>query len=269
MASSPRTAEREEERRINLRTLLIASVAAASAAAVTSQLWIAGTWVAAALTPVIVTFVSEALHRPTARIARAWTSERPAVSEETALPDAGGAGPPPPSTADRLPARAPAEPGSGREPPLQPRVEQPPGGLGPGPPGAAGPVRVYRQPASRPRRRKIALGVVAATTAIAFVFAVVVLTVPELIAGGSIGKGDRGTTLFGGKPRHAKSNREETTPTEQQEKTTPQETTTTPAKPPAQRSAPEQPSTKPPAEEEPTPTETVPTAPQTQTSPQP
>ena len=44
------SAEREEERRLNTRTLTIASVASASAAAVTSQLWIAGTWIAAALT---------------------------------------------------------------------------------------------------------------------------------------------------------------------------------------------------------------------------
>src|SRR6185436_3450026 len=71
-----RSVEREEERRLNSRTLTIASVASASAAAVTSQLWIAGTWIAAALTPVLVALISEAMHRPTERIARAWTAER-------------------------------------------------------------------------------------------------------------------------------------------------------------------------------------------------
>ena len=42
MASSTRS-EREEERRLNMRTLVIASGASALAAAVTSQLWIHGT----------------------------------------------------------------------------------------------------------------------------------------------------------------------------------------------------------------------------------
>jgi hypothetical protein len=72
-----RSDEREEERRLNTRTLTIASVASASAAAVTSQLWIAGTWIAAALTPVLVALISEAMHRPTERIARAWTTPTP------------------------------------------------------------------------------------------------------------------------------------------------------------------------------------------------
>jgi len=57
MGSPPRT-KREEEQRLNLRTLVIASAASATAALVTSRLWIAGTWIAAAMTPVIVTLVS-------------------------------------------------------------------------------------------------------------------------------------------------------------------------------------------------------------------
>ena len=70
MASS-RKDEREEERRFNLRTLVIASSASATAAVVTSQLWIAGTWIAAAATPVLVALISELLHRPTEKIADA------------------------------------------------------------------------------------------------------------------------------------------------------------------------------------------------------
>jgi hypothetical protein len=70
--------EREEERRLNMRTLTIASAASAAAAAVTSQLWIAGTWIATALTPVLVALISEALHRPTERVVRARTTRRPA-----------------------------------------------------------------------------------------------------------------------------------------------------------------------------------------------
>src|SRR5829696_543782 len=77
MASPSRTSAREEERRFNLRTLAIASAASASAAVVTSQLWIHGTWIAAALTPVIVALVSELLQRPTERLAGRLSSERP------------------------------------------------------------------------------------------------------------------------------------------------------------------------------------------------
>ena len=83
MPPATRTAEREEERRLNLRTLTIASAASAVAAAVTSQLWIAGTWIAAALTPVLVALISEALHRPTERIVRTRIDRR------TTAPDHG------------------------------------------------------------------------------------------------------------------------------------------------------------------------------------
>src|SRR5688572_21903179 len=174
MSSHSRTAEREEERRLNMRTVATASAASAAAALVTSQLWIAGTWIAAALTPVIVTLVSELLHRPTERIARGLTADREALrpSAATVHPD----------------PRAPSRPARRAEP------ARPPGP--PGPAGPAGPVRVYRSGASersgRPpgRRRKVAFGVVFGTAALAFVIAVLVLTVPELIAGGSIGKND-------------------------------------------------------------------------------
>jgi hypothetical protein len=161
MASSPRDVEREEERRVNLRTLTVASSASAAAAAVTSQLWIAGTWIAAALTPVLVALISEALHRPTERVARAWTTDRGAL----------GARP-----------RAP-------EPEVLP---------GKGLPGEAGPVRVYRQSRPRPTRRHMAIGMAAATGAIAFVIGIVTLTTVDLVSGGSVGKGSGRTSLFSG-----------------------------------------------------------------------
>lgn len=178
MASHPRTSAREE-RRLNIRTLVIASIASASAAVIVSQVWIAGTWVAAALTPVIVALVSEALHRPAAVIADRFTGERDAV-----LPEGAGAGAPP--TARRRERPAPADPGStsgGAEPPL--RVYRAGGGAKP-----------VRPPASR---RKIAIGVVAVTALLAFAIAAFAITGTELVTGGSIGKGDRHTTLFGGK----------------------------------------------------------------------
>jgi hypothetical protein len=171
--------EREEERRLNTRTLAIASIASASAAAVTSQLWIAGTWVAAALTPVLVAVISEAVHRPTERIARAWTTER----------------------------------GESRMTRAQTPTREEPAELT----GTAGPVRVYRQtsqgaePArrgtaagtrlSRPvtlSRRRVAIGGVLATAGIAFLIALVAITAGDLVTGGSIGKGSHRTTFFSG-----------------------------------------------------------------------
>ena len=124
MPPATRSAEREEERRLNTRTLTIASVASASAAAVTSQLWIPGTWIAAALTPVLVTLVSEVLHRPTERIARAWTSDQPAARQAGREATRGRGGAP----------RRPAAPRDAE----------------PAPPDTAGPVRVYRQPTAAP-----------------------------------------------------------------------------------------------------------------------
>jgi hypothetical protein len=226
MPPATRSAEREEERRLNTRTLTIASVASASAAAVTSQLWIAGTWIAAALTPVLVALISEAVHRPTERIARAWTSERPALG-----------------------VRAP----SPNEPVAPPHGDPlGPSDLGQAPPG---PVRVYRQPSGRPPRRRLALGVVAATAAIAFVIAAITLTAGDLVSGGSIGKGGGRTTLFGGNGKKHQTE-QDTTPKGQTPETTP---TTTNETPPATETSPDQqPTDTAPVTPPSTPTETTP-----------
>jgi hypothetical protein len=260
MASPSRTAEREEERRHNLRTLAAASVGSALAAFLTSQLWIAGTWIAAAVTPVMVALVSELLNRPAERIARTFTTDR------AALPEAAGAGPPARREADHLPEGARAEPGAGAgraEPPAQGR-------------GSEAPVRVYRSGEAEPRagrpgrgpttrRRKIAYGAVFGTAALAFVIAVAALTVPELVAGGSVGKNDSRTTFFGGSKNgdERESQPQDTTkdeqaqPEEEQQQTTPEEEqpTTTEEQPPTEETAPEE--TAPPGE--PLPQEVPPT----------
>ena len=144
MPPATRSAEREEERRLNTRTLTIASVASASAAAVTSQLWIAGTWVAAALTPVLVTLLSEALHRPTERIARAWTSDRPAPGKRTPRPRAAVA---PPHGDPLQPLDAGSASGDGR-----PCARVPPA-RGDRAPAAARPARGGRDRGARLRNR--------------------------------------------------------------------------------------------------------------------
>ena len=214
MPPATRSAEREEERRLNTRTLTIASVASATAAAVTSQLWIAGTWIAAAITPVLVTLLSEALHRPTERIARAWTSEQPALGKR---PERSAEAVAPPHGDPLSPRGAPAAPPSSE-------------------PLVAGPMRVYRQPTARAPRRRIALGAVAATAAIAFVIAVVFVTTADLVSGGSIGKGGSRTTLLGGQ---GKKQQDEQDATPQQ--TAPEETGTNPDQaPPNTDTAPEE-----------------------------
>jgi hypothetical protein len=151
---------REEERRLNSRTLTIASVASASAAAVTSQLWIAGTWIAAALTPVLVALISEALHRPTERVARAWTAER--------------------------------EPRSEFRPRAQTATRREPAAVT----GSEGPVRIYRQTSrgvTRPERsgptlagRRIPWRAVLLTAAAAFAIAIAAITLIDVASSGSV-----------------------------------------------------------------------------------
>jgi len=216
--------EREEERRLNTRTLTIASVASASAAAVTSQLWIAGTWIAAALTPVLVALISEGMHRPTERIARAWTSEREMRATQAATP-------------------------TRREPTTVS--------------GSAGPVRVYRQSGPRTTmltKRRIAIGTVAATAAIAFVIGIVALTTVDLVSGGSVGKGSGRSTLFSGgsnkKEQPQQDQSEDANPDQQQR---PEE---------QQQTAPsDEPTTTEPAPDEQPPSDTAPVPPPSDTPP--
>lgn len=218
MASQTRNSASEDERRQKVRTLTVASIASASAAIVVSQFWIAGTWMAAALTPVLVTIISEVLHKPTTVIAGRFTTERDAV-----LPEAGGAGRPPLERDEVLPRRARSEPGS--------EDPQP----------AEAPVNVYRSGAGRPRmsapKRKVAIGAAVAMGALAFAISAIAITGTELITGGSIGKGSNRTTFVGGSKDDAqKEQQDSTTPTDQQDTeqqdteqqpTTPQETTPT------------------------------------------
>jgi len=208
MPPATRSVEREEARRLNTRTLTIASVASASAAAVTSQLWIAGTWIAAALTPVLVAVISEAMHRPTERIARAWTA-----SGDGRLPRAVTA------AGEGRFARGSSAAGEGRfarkssaageaQGPRAWRAER--GAVSPtrGEPaavtGAPGPVRVYRaggdsgSGSTLLTKRRVALGTVAATAAIACVIGLLTLTTVDLVSGGSVGKGSGRFTLAGG-----------------------------------------------------------------------
>jgi hypothetical protein len=240
MASPPRSA-REEERRLNLRTLVIASAASATAALVTSRLWIAGTWLAAAMTPVIVTLVSELLRRPTERITRGLTSDSPALPD----PDA-----PARRVAERMRADAPQPDPDAPHPPL---------------PGHEAPVRIYRTEPARPaagHKRKIAYRAVLVTAALAFAIGAIGLTVAELIAGNSFGKSDRRTT-FVPTTRHKKdtSDSSTTTPSTTEQTDTTEQPTTTETTPETDTTTTPTTETTPPGEPAPSGTDTTTTAP--------
>ena len=247
MGSPPRT-PREEEQRLNMRTLVIASAASATAALVTSRLWIAGTWIAAALTPVMVTLISELLRRPTERIARGITVDRAALPDPEA-PAAQAEAAAAERVADRLR-------GVGL-PPLDPDAPRPGRGAPPAP------TRVYRSESATgaPRRRKIAYRVVIGTAALAFAIGVATLTIAELVGGGSVGNNNRRVTLVPGSGRKDTTKRtpEKTTPDQTNTETQPTTSTEAPTTPNTETTTTPTTDTTPPGE--PTPTDTTPTTP--------
>ena len=193
---------------IDLTTLVISALASAAAAYLTSRIWARGTLLSAAMTPVIVALVKEGLRRPTEKVATVvpavvtapsrWT--RPSAGEPGLVPEE----PPPP-------APAPVDP-------VAPHVVLPPVVA-----GESGPVRVY---STRARRLRWRLAVI--TGLLGFLICVALYTVPELIAGRSIGRGSsNATTIFGGRSNHHRKSSESTTSTTQTTSTAPTSTTQT------------------------------------------
>lgn len=172
---------------LHLATLVIASAASATAAIVTSRVWGPGTFITAALTPVIVAFVTEALRRPSDRVA-----ERVSVVRERR------AGDPMPPTVPETASEARLDERVG--PAYDEQV-----GRAPQPPAPEGrPYRTYAEPP--PRRLPVAIAVT--TGLLAFLVAAAALTLPELLAGDSVTGRDR-TTLFGGESRDERRERRE------------------------------------------------------------
>jgi hypothetical protein len=177
---------------IDFVTLLLSAIASASAAYITSKIWGPGTLFSAAFAPVIVALVKEGLRRPTEKVANVVPSV---------------------ATVSRWSRTDPGDPGLVAEP-----DPAPPAGVHPDPdaphvvlpPVAATettPVRVY---STRARRLRWRLALV--TGLLGFAIAVVVFTVPELIAGESLG-GSHKTTIFGGHHRSTKKSTKTTTST--------------------------------------------------------
>jgi uncharacterized membrane protein YvlD (DUF360 family) len=237
--SSRSGTSREDERRLNLRTLVIASISSAVAAIVVSRFWRSGTPIAAAMTPVIVTLVSEMLHRPTTVIAQRLTTDF------SALPDDGS----------RI---EPADPHEDIRRDPQAEREARLASMGGGSPARA------PRPRTAAPRRQLPVRLILVTGLLAFAIAAAALTLPELIAGQSFGRGNTHTTLFGGnkhKSGDSKPTQDTTTgdsPDQQQQQpdqqqTTPQTTTPAPQQTTPQTTTPAPTTTAPSTKQQPTP----------------
>jgi Sec-independent protein translocase protein TatA len=204
--------------RLDLRTLLIASVSSAVAAIVVSRIWASGTPVAAAATPVIVTFLREALDRPTAAVAARMTAET------RALPDTDVREPVPSRVAERMRGTG----GPERSTPPADRARERPSR----PAGARDDdIRIYRtQPSASAAARRIHPKVILVTGLLAFVIAGLVITGGQVLAG----KSGHGAIILGQhkKTSSSEDSQQQDTTTEQQQTTTTtpdqQQTTTTP-----------------------------------------
>jgi hypothetical protein len=175
---------------VDLLTLVITAVASASAAYVTSEIWAPGTLASAAITPVIVALVKEALAKPADVVTRA-------VPVRGVVRSTSRTGEPPPS----YEPVQPFEPAG-----VEQRVPQP------------GEIPGHSRPFTG---RGWQMAVI--TGLLGFVIAAVIITVPEFIAGSSASGGDRQTTFFGGEKKKSDATPSTTTTT-----TTPEETQTAP-----------------------------------------
>jgi hypothetical protein len=152
---------------LSVKTLLIAGAASAAAALVIPMLWRPGTVFAAAMTPVVVALVTEALRRPVETVS--------AVRVRRTARGAAILDPPPEEPFDPLAPPSAEELAVLREEPVPPPA-------------------VHRRRPLTARQWKLALvtGLVA-FAAVAFVF-----TASELVAGDAVSGGGGRTTFFGG-----------------------------------------------------------------------
>ena len=191
---------------LSLRTLAIASAASLTAAMVAKRFFPPGTIYASAFTPIIVAAVSEMLNRPAERVSEFRRQRRTLVVEAQRQRVAHGESTPLGS---------------------DPRFAEDEELSGNGVPTA--PLLIERRP--RRRLRDIHPKVWVATGLAAFVIAVAVLTLPELIFGGAVASNSRTTFFGGGSGQSTQSQKQtSTTPasTQTQTTTTVTQTVTTP-----------------------------------------
>jgi hypothetical protein len=162
----------KEKSGISIQTLAISAAAAVAAAVVVPMIWDRGTLIATAMTPVIVALVSEALRKPAERI----SAVTPKVTRRSS-----GVPVRSPHSADRFDPLPPEE----RAAAAPPRSDDPFG------------LRARRRPARHHWRLALATG------AVAFVVAVVGLTMSELLLGGAATRDGGRTTFFSRETRDA------------------------------------------------------------------
>ena len=208
---------------LSVKTLLIAAASSAVAAFVVPMLWRPGTVFAAAMTPIIVTLVSELLHRPVEKVTAA-TGRRPARGAEVLdEPFDEPFDPLAPPSADELDA-------------LPPTSEAPRA------------VHRRRKPLTG-RQWKLGIG----TGLVAFALVAALFTASELLAGDAVTGGGNRTTFFGGGSSGDTGNEQRDTPREQREKRDEQEPAPTATAEPEATATPEETAT-PEATATPTPT---------------
>ncbi len=224
---------------ISVTTLVIASLSSLAAAIFIHEFWQGGAILGAAITPIIVSIVSELLRKPTDRVSAVVAQRRSAAPARDATARARG-------------ATTPAGPG-----PAAPREDR----FG---------LRTDRQRQIRRRR----LGLALATGLSAFALAAFLLTSTELVIGNPLGGGGGssasgggggGTTIFGGRSREEDREQEEDAqdeaPAQTQQAPAPQQDETAPEDAP--RTTPET------TPEEPAPDGTTPTQPEPTPAPAP
>jgi hypothetical protein len=162
---------REKSGGLSVTTLVIASASAAAAAIIVPLFWQRGSIVAAAITPVIVTLVSESLRHPFTKVQEAGVWRRT-----------------PQGTAVRQPAGRDFEPVDPEEERIEVDAGHPDDPFGLYEPDDGGFFT----------RRKVIIALV--TGVLAFGIAAVVVTAGELTIGGSTSSGHE-TTFFGGTKR--------------------------------------------------------------------
>ena len=172
---------------VDLQTLVITAVASACAAYVTSEVWAPGTLASAAITPVIVALVKEALAKPADVVTRAVPVR--GVVRSAGRPD------------------EPYDPVQ----PFEPEDER-----------VAQHGEIAGSSHVTPRR---AWKVAVLTGLLGFLVAAVIITVPEFLAGSSASGGDRQTTFFGGDKKSSGPSTTTTTTTPTVTETVPVEPT--------------------------------------------
>jgi hypothetical protein len=213
---------REKSSGLSLTTLLLASASAAAAALIVPTIWERGTVVASAITPIIVSLVSEALRRPVEKVSSVSVWRRSAsgtmVREPAAGVASGGVG-----NGSERPREEPFDPLAAARA-GGPEAGQDPFGL-----------REIEYPRSRQRSHRRPLAIALVTGLLAFGIAAVVVTASELTIFGDSVSRDHRTTFFGGTPSKKTPAVEEKKDAEKPADATP---TPTPTETPAEEATP-------------------------------